>query len=352
MESIDDLFLKNVRNISITGCGDSYSAGVAALPAFIKYMGAFAAEFKVERAIDAARYMKFDRQYPSDNLLIGVSASGGPARIYESLKRANVNGYKTLALTNNPVSRVAEEANESLIVNTPAFSNPNPGLRNYYASILGLIMLAAKIGEVKGISQKGSLERLTSAVQEYTYRFEPVLGYIDEQMFELAKAWKDFSGFNFMGDANQFASARFGAAKVIEVSGIISSVDDTENWCHVGTYSRNPKNIGTIVFADKNANNKSRICETIQQASIINRPVLLVTNGIGRDFHVPSGVKVCTLPDTPKGYDHISTLMNYVPVSILAGYISDLLSEPYFRGNGIWTEDGVGTIKTSEIEII
>ena len=44
--------------------------------------------------------------------------------------------------------------------------------------------------------------------------------------------------------------------------------------------------------------------------------------------------------------------MNYVPGSILAGYLSTLTGEPFFRGGGVWAQPGVGTIRSSKIEIV
>ncbi|MEH7236418.1 SIS domain-containing protein [Bacillus sp. JJ1562] len=352
LENISESVLKQARNLTFTGCGDSYMACIAALPVFQKYTGAFASIIKVERAIDATRYMPIDQQFPEDTMLVAVSASGSPARIFEALKRANSHGYMSLAVSNNTESRAVQEAQNSLIVNTPSFPNANPGLRNYYASVVALMMLAAKMGEVKGISKKGTLDRLTEAIKEYTKSYSPVLESIDKQMFELAKTWKDFEGFNFIGDDTELATASFCSAKVIEVSGIISSVEDSENWCHVNTFIRNPEKIGTIIFADKLANNKSRIIETIKQAKGMNRPILVITNGTKEDFDIPEEVNVCSIPQAPSGYEFLSPVMNYLPGAILASYISHLLKEPYFRGDGIWAQEGVGTIKNSEIEII
>ena len=80
--------------------------------------------------------------------------------------------------------------------------------------------------------------------------------------------------------------------------------------------------------------------------------MLLLANGTKEDFGITADIEVCTLPDTPKGYEFISVLMNYLPGSILAGYIATLLNEPFFRGKvGVWKDPGA-PIFYSNIEVI
>ena len=87
-ESVPAEVLKTVRKVVITGCGDSYLAGIAGIPAFKKYSGAFASSFTAVRCIDAARFMEYEAGQEEAELVIGISASGGPARVVEALRRA------------------------------------------------------------------------------------------------------------------------------------------------------------------------------------------------------------------------------------------------------------------------
>ena len=352
-EAFTDEELRQYRRIIITGCGDSYVASLAAIPAFKQFAGKFGSNFYYVRAIDAARYMKFDPRQSEATMVIGVSCSGGPARVQEVLRRANHYGCMTLALTNNPDSPAAHEAKRSLIVNTPAFPNANPGLRNYYASLTGLYMLAARLGEVTGCSPSGTVDGMAKAIADYTAAYAPLLDKIDDQMFELAQSWKDFKAYDFIGDDIQFATAFFSAAKIVEVAGGMTSTDDSEDWCHVGFFQKEPARIGTVVVADRTANDRSRIGETIKQAAGIGRPILLVANGSKEDFDVTADIAVCQVPQAPEGYSFLLPLLNYVPGAILAGYISTLTGEPFFRGgSGVWADPASNSIRTSKIEIV
>lgn len=352
LEAIPNEVLKKCRKIIITGCGDSYVAAKAAISAFKKFGGQFGNDFLYDRAINVARYMNFDLRYSDSTLVVVVSCSGGPARIKEVLERANHYGCHTLAVTNNPESPAARTAEYSLVVGTPDFPNANPGLRNYYASLVGLYMLAAKFGEVNGISPVNTLSNLEKAISDYSGAYEPILERIADQMFELAKDWKDYTSYDFIGDDIEYCSAFFSAAKMVEVVGSITNVDDSEDWCHVSYFQKNPNCIGTMIVADKLANDRSRIGETVKQAAGIGRPVVLVANGTKEDFDIVADVAVCTVPEAPEGFEFLLPMMDYLPGAILAAYISALKEEPYFRGGGVWANSEAQTIRSSKIEIV
>ena len=295
-----------------------------------------------------------DFQDPSSVLVIGVSASGSPVRVAEALERANKHGAHTLLVTNTPDSRCAKVAGHKLIVNTPPFPEWGPGCRNYYASILGLFALAAKMGEVKGISKLGALDELFSTVETFTRSYENSLDVIDDQIFEVASSWKDHIGIDTIGDSSLFSSAYFVGAKYVEVAGIMASTTDSENWCHVNYFKHNPERIGLFIIANKNDNNRSRINETIHQANGVDRPIVLVTDGTREDFEVPDQVVVITVPQAPAGYEFLGPLLNYIPGSILASYIASIHKEPYFRGpDSLQHKSEVGsTIGDSEVVIL
>lgn len=54
-----------------------------------------------------------------------------------------------MALTNNGASRAGTTADLAYVTNTPEFPDRMPGLRSYLASMMGLFVLAAVLGEVK-----------------------------------------------------------------------------------------------------------------------------------------------------------------------------------------------------------
>lgn len=346
--------IKNIRKVIITGCGDSYLAARASIPAFKKYAGAFASSFEAHRNIDVARKMVFDPKNAESTLVVEVSASGGAVRIEETLLRAKRYGCKTLIVTNNPDSSGARAAEYTMIVNTPEFSEPGPGLRNYYASLGGLFSLAAYMGEAKGIQPDGTLAALYNAIGKYTADFARVMDDIDDQAFKIAVEWKDIVGLEAIGDFTDFASAYFISAKYVEVAGMIAMTTDSENWCHVNYFAHNPGKIGTVAVSTKRFANFGRVKETLMTVEKIGRPAFLITTGTREDYEIGERIEVCTIPEAPEEFGFIEPMLAYVPGAILASYAAALRNEPYFRAeDSINKTSAYGhTLKTSRIEIL
>lgn len=357
-ENIPEDVMKKVRNVIVTGCGDSYMASIVSIPAFRRYAGKFGNQFSSMRAIDAARFLDMGKLDTDATMIAAVSCSGGPARIKEILQRGNYYNCETVAVTNNPDSPAGKEAKYDLLTNTPEFPEPGPGLRNYFASMTGLFLLAAKMGELKGCCEKGSVSALSDAIVKNAEQWKDAVDKIDDQMFEIANKWKTFRNFDCIGDDVEYSSAFFAGAKIVETSGYQINVDDSEDWCHVGFFQRNPRKIGTIIVTDKNAQDRSRVSETISQAVGIHRPILLITNGTKEEFNITDGVDVCTIPDAPEGFEFLLPMTAFLPGAILAGYLSALNNESYFRSmtayseRGAWDIPSNNTIKTSTIVII
>ena len=257
-------------------------------------------------------------------------------------------------VTNNPESDGAKVAEYILNVNTPAFPQPGPGLRNYYASLCGLMAFAAYMGEAKGMSEGGSLESLFNAIRKYTADMADALERIDDQMFSTAVKWKDITAVETIGDYTDRASAAFIAAKYVEVDGMMATTVDTENWCHVNYFAHEPEKIGTVVVSTKHFSNFSRVKETIMTVNCIGRASLLITTGTAQDYDIENQEDVCMIPEAPEGYDFIEPILNYIPGAILASYSAAIHDEPYFRGNE--SPQAVSkcgtTIKSSQIRLI
>ncbi|MEH7236415.1 hypothetical protein [Bacillus sp. JJ1562] len=338
----------DARKIIITGCGDSYAAALAMKPVIEKYCDCFGVD--VMRTIEFTRFLSKEEigiGEPNSPIVIVISVGGSTARACEAIEKANRVGAFSILLTNNEKSKAAGIANRVFSVNTPKFPNDSPGLRSYFASIIGLIAFASRLGHVRGTLGPTGPSSWKEAIVSYVKSFETVLDSIDSQMFELAETWADFRKFDFIGDDVGNASALFGADKFIECCGSICTVDDSEDWCHINYFLKDPEDIGTVVMADKYAPSFGRIVETIGSAQKIGRPVLVITNAEKESFI--EGVTVCKLPDTPDSFEWLQPLMDYVPIALLTGYIAKMNQLDYFMGSSLDPE--VLTLSTSKIEI-
>lgn len=356
--SIAEIF--DARKIILTGCGDSLAAAAVMAPVLKKYSGVFGCKL-----MDAMEFTRFTSKgdigigEPNSPFVIVVSAGGSTARIREALEKANKVGAFSILVTNKDESPAASAAKRVYFQDTPPMENDFPGLRSYFASIVGLAALANRMGHVRGLLHPCAEQEWKKAISGYVHSYEKVLDAIDDQMFELAQTWKDFERFDFIGDGTELYSALFCLEKVWECNGVCGAYDDSEGWCHVDYFLRDPETVGTVVMADKNSPSFSRTVETIASAYKIGRPVLVVTNADKNAFI--DGVTVCTLPDTPEGFEWLMPMMDYVPASILASYCCTLKGRKYFNAYDPFTnvydhsvkyfDKNILTMSSSKVEI-
>lgn len=356
--SMEEIF--NVRNIYITGCGDSIAAAGAFAHVIKRLTGVF--HCKVAEPMEFSRFMtkeEIGSGEPDSPLVIAISAGGGTARICEILQKANEMGAFSLLITNNGQSAAAGVAKRVFCLNTPKMEQDFPGLRSYLASMVGLIALAVRIGRVKNILPPGAEGEFQQAVCRYVQSYRPMMEQMDDQMFTLAQMWKDFELFHFVGDGPGLSSALFSLEKFIEVAGVMGEYDDSEDWCHIGYHVKDPERIGTVIFADRTSPSFGRIRETVGAAAGIGRPVLVITNE--QDGGFPEDVHVCRIPAPPETYGFLTPLMDYGPAAVLAGYCAVLGGRKFFNeydvtarvynGGGIFMNPDIMTMKNSKIEI-
>ena len=157
--------LCNVKRIIATGCGDSYLAAAEAKEAFARYLPDV--EYEAPTAMEAGRYLELAEKEP-ETVVVGISVSGGTARVTEVLERGKKHGCITVALTDVPGSQVANAANLLYHTNTPEGDNIS-GLRTYYVSMISLYVMAAALAEVRTGGK--FLEELREQVSLYCEAF-------------------------------------------------------------------------------------------------------------------------------------------------------------------------------------
>ena len=136
-----------LKKIVLTGSGDCYAAALAAQNMFETMLGL---PVQVVTPVELARYyqMKWVGETPGDPLVIALSHSGKAARVAEAVKRVRRNGSMVLAVTSDPRSALAVNADKVVDLSVPAFERA-PGIRTYAAILMTLYLLAIRLGEVR-----------------------------------------------------------------------------------------------------------------------------------------------------------------------------------------------------------
>ncbi len=323
-----------LKRVVLCGAGDSWNCAGVISEILPELTGI---SYETWDPLKATRFVDKDRLTlgvdPRDMLGIGITAGGGTARVAEWLEKMRACGIRGVCVTNNPEGKCAKAADIVFCTETPVLISPTvtntPGLRSYCANLLACIAIGCYAGICNGTLPEDSLETWGDAIKAYVHSWENVADEIDNQMFELAKVWKDLWKFDYIGDGPQYYTAQFSEEKPVETAGVLTSHADCEDWCHINLYCSEPETIGTTFLVDDNSPSLSRMIETVNCAVKLGRPVLVITNL--KDVSViSSGAEICKVPESPEGFKWMMPLMDFFPVTLFANYLCTLNSRMYF----------------------
>lgn len=353
-QTIPDNVIRNVKRVIITGCGDSFAATLATKNFNAEMFNG--CDYHALRTIDVSRHHVFPAGEDNrDTLVIVISVSGTGARVTEAMMRAANAGCTTLAITGHPESRMAQAAEYVLELQIPKLSAYSVAAQtqSYFCAVLTTTLIGLHAGLLRGAINAQEAAAQREEILRYVHAVCDKLDEIDCRIEHVADSFKDYIGYDFVGAGSDFATAYFGSAKFFESIGALCCLNDSEDWCHINFFMRNRTQLGTIVVASRNSNSFSRSAETIASMKKSDRNVLVITDTAATAFI--DGVIVCTLPATE--YEHITPLMNYIPICMLGNYIAIKNDLEYFGGTGpenpLFSQDGgINTIKTSEIVLV
>lgn len=342
--SFEEIF--SIQRIVLTGCGDSHCAAMAVKHTFEELT---CLDVEVVPALDLSRFYP-DKKLgfaPKNPLVIAVSNSGGVARVGEAIQRAVKAGAFALGVTGNRESLLGQSVTRVLDLNVPSFESA-PGIRSYLVSVITLLLLAIRIGEVRGRYTMDQANEYRKDILRQADALEQMLPAMDAQIEEIAQVWKDYDAFDYAGAGNDYAAAWFGHAKTFEACGKYAMCINVEEWLHLNFFMRNVDRIGTVVVCSGRNRAIVRAKEMIAHAARdMGRPTVVVTDA--PESFEGLGATVVAVPQTD--YDYSGALTNYVPAALLMGYINVLIGETYSRGckdNWAFADHGNG-IKISQM---
>lgn len=328
--SFEEIF--NIQRIVLTGCGDSHCAAMATKHTFEQLTGL---AVEVVPALELSRFYP-DKKLgfaPKNPLVIAVSNSGGVVRVGEAIQRAVRAGAFALGVTGRRDSLLGQSVSRVLDLQVPKFESA-PGIRSYLVSVLTLLLLAIRIGEVRGRYTMDQASAYRKDLLAQADQLEALLPALDRQMEQVAERWKAFDAFDFTGAGGDYGAAWYGHAKTFEACGKYAMCINAEEWLHLNFFMRNVERIGTVVVCSGRNRGIVRVKEMLRHASLdMGRPTMVITDSPASfaDF----GAEVVPVPRT--AFDHSGALTNFVPCALVMGYISAMIGETYSRGcQGPW----------------
>lgn len=298
-----------IRKVVLCGSGDSHHAALGLEMIFRTLANR---HVQAGSSMYVSRYLIPDsRMRCQETLLVGISSSGEVARTVEALEMGNEIGAQTLAITSNIESTLAKTAGYVLPVELPNFPF-GPGLINYLGSMLMGFALAVKLCDV---TSGHLLSKVLESLPVILERWMP-------GQLELGRRFanKVQEGTCVMvGGGPAYASALFGAAKVIETAGEMVWAQELEEWAHL-EYFCEPANMTTwILSADGRCRSRER--EVINAAQTIGRRLAVSSWDGGEDWH-------------PLLRESMSPLALWVAPTAYAIERSNILDTVPFRGFG------------------
>ncbi len=314
----------SLRQIILTGSGDSHIAAMAAEMAFNELAGISTIALC---AMDASRYRArfYDHQYPNDPLVVAISHSGEAARVVEAVHRFNRAGGLTLALTSNSESRLRSEARRTVLLPNPPFP-PSPGIRSYILSLLGLYLLAIRFAELRGRATMDEAQALRQELEVSASAIEQTVEQFDTALRSQAKDWAALDNFELLGSGPGKSSAAYGAAKLLEAAGSHAVYQDVEEWAHLQFFVTRAQETGTVLIAPSDSHALSRAIEIARLLEKLQRPYRVLT-----DMQTAAFQNALQMPVRLR--EIFSPLVYMAPLALLAGYLADAQGQEYGRAN-------------------
>jgi len=333
----------SVKRIVLTGCGDSHMAGLASELAFEQIAGV---PTDALTAMQAGRYAApyFDRMFPRNPLVVGISVSGTVARTREALVMARKSGALTVALTGNPASPLASAAEKILACVVPDFAAA-PGVRSYRISLLALYLLAIRIAEIRGRLTQDEANAMRSQLKGTADSIAATIAAIKDPARQLAEVAAKHHNFVFVADGPNYATALFSAAKLMEAAGRHAAGQDTEEWAHLQYFVNDDPATPTFIISP-GGRGHGRAAELIEPLKRIGRTIVAV---VPEGDTAIAGSADWVLPVVGAVPEIFSPMVYAVAGELFSAHLSEAIGEPPFRRfQGVYQHGG-NTIRSSTV---
>lgn len=238
---------KSITRILITGCGDSYFAGVGTKMAIMQWSGL---QIEAVPSLQAGRFdLPLEKTHTPESLLVlGVSRSGMVSRTVEAVRIANQVGARTTAITGTPDSKLGQEAEGIVDCSVPDYSG-GPNLRSYHASLLALYAIGLHFGEIRGFLTLSEIGQIHDDILAAADVMAETIADNKSRVEVLAEKLCHEEVFHYISHGPNSASAMFSAAKVVECVGRYATAQDTEEWAHLEYFNAVKPDMPTFVIS-------------------------------------------------------------------------------------------------------
>ncbi len=314
----------SVRRVYLVGDGDSYHAARAAEMTFESIANVPCEPLGAQRFLNyAAEWIK--SWAPNDNLVVGISAGGRTQRVADALAQAKAYGALTMALTGNADGPVAQAADRVIPVALPDMG-PSPGIRTYNASLIGLFLLAIRIGELKDRYHQTVANGMRQEIGQLADVMAATIAANHEPAKQAAQAFSGASYTVFLGSGPSYGTALFSAAKIIESANEFAVGQDLEEWAHVENLAY-PDDAPTFIIAPAGRSHW-RAVGIAERARSKGRRVTAVVQENDDDLRANADR---LFPIIGAVREEFSPLVYHIPADLFAAYLTETLGRKIFQ---------------------
>lgn len=309
IENYEEKFT-NSNRLVIVACGTSWHTGLIA-----KYL--FEEFSRIPTEVEYASEFRYRNPIISEgDIVIAISQSGETADTLAAAELAKSKGATIIGVCNvvgSSLARLTDAGSythagvEIGVASTKAFT----------AQLTVLMLMAFRIGYLKGIISESKLITLLSELEQAPEKINTVLK-LDKEIKEIAEIYKNSTNAIYLGRGYSFPVALEGALKLKEISYIHAEGYPAAEMKH-GPIALIDENMPVIVIALEGAH-FDKILNNIQEIKARKGKIILITNN---SIMVPSNL-YDHLIEIPKVEEAISPIISVIPLQLLAYHIARL----------------------------
>lgn len=335
---VKDYVPTHINCVHVTGCGDSYFAGIACKEAFLRLANI---PCYVHQAMEFSRYV-CPLEVDAHALVLSISTSGKVARTRECALRAAECGAVSIAITGNSQTPLAKVATATFAVDIPNVVGLAPGTRSYAASQLALICLAIALGEERGVIDGSKVTQVLECISQIG---KAVLATVDANMDIIDRYVRFYCNencknaphvFHLLGSGPNWATAQFGSMKLLESCGFTSIPTGVEEWAH-SQYFTTDQNTHVIFIAPR-GEARERALEIMRAVSVVDGKSIVICEQDDEQLKAAADISfcICGMKDIPEWLSH---LVYAVPLEMLSMFLSlhfnkaglDFINRPWLK---------------------
>lgn len=291
LAALDPDLFRQATHVYITGCGDSYFAGLAARLAFQRFGGV---QVEPLEALEFGRYVA--EFIPANSLAFGISNSGKATRTVEAAIQARKAKAFTVAITGNPKGWLAQESDayldQSIRLGDKSLTMPSNledtaqrpsfGLANFLASLTTLYLTAFHFGQLRGILDQDEVVALTHELATMADHIDRTVEQCKPLAQRYAEQVSQIENYTFIGAGPAYAITLFYAAKTYELSRVNGVAQELEEWAHEQFFIT--KENSQAIFIAPPGRSYSRAIELIKTANTMGAYTVAVTDEVGTEI--------------------------------------------------------------------